>query len=339
MNCVLSDLLAPPPRLNLPVLQGSRADWHSQLARPRALVAGEVAGRRWRLAAGGQPATKLESVRIPLTLAEVPCELRLAPALLTGLRAGLPVRKSWASLTPEVQALLLEHAALPFVEALESLLDGRLRVTTLAPAEPLDYRLALRVGLDGAAELPCSLHLPADLAERVVAALERAWPGRRTSLSELPLPVERLAGWQRLTTAECRALRPGDVVMLEEARLDTCLLQLAGSWQVRAHYRPDAALHLIAPFVRTPLAAEDSIVSEQQATAFDDLPVTLQCRVGTLELTLAELQALGPGSVLALPGREEALVELVVNGRTLGRGELVALGDGVGVRVTRFIES
>jgi type III secretion protein Q len=63
-------------------------------------------------------------------------------------------------------------------------------------------------------------------------------------------------------------------------------------------------------------------------------PVTLVCEVGRLELSLQALGELAPGSVLALPGSLGRLVRLRANGQPFGQGELVWLGDSLGVRLT-----
>ena len=59
-------------------------------------------------------------------------------------------------------------------------------------------------------------------------------------------------------------------------------------------------------------------------------------KIGSLEMPLGQLRELGEGSVLTLPEGDAQRVELMVNGRCIGRGELVAIGDGLGVRLTRF---
>nr|WP_281430401.1 FliM/FliN family flagellar motor switch protein [Salinicola acroporae] len=66
------------------------------------------------------------------------------------------------------------------------------------------------------------------------------------------------------------------------------------------------------------------------------MPVQLTCELGRLELSLGELRQLGEGSVLPLERRPERAVDLVVNGRRMGRGRLIAIGDAIGVQVERL---
>jgi len=336
----LADANVAAHPLALPRLPGANAVLHSRLARYRAPGRGELPGfGSWQLTLGGPLEQDAEWRLLPLTVDGAPCELRLAPALVAQLEARLSLTRPLAQLSGAVRALLLEWAALPCLAALEALLDACIRCEASPSEVPLDYTLALRLQLAERPEQGGSLRLSAPVAERLVALLERQLPAQPATLAGLPLPVVLLAGWQRLSVAECRELQPGDVILLEDAQADACTLQLAGAWQALADYRAPGELCLRAGFTRQPFAQEHTHVSDfQPSSNLDQLPVTLHCRVGSLELTLAELQALGPGSVLRLPRPDEALVELVVNGRLLGRGELVELGDGVGVRVTRVAE-
>jgi len=60
------------------------------------------------------------------------------------------------------------------------------------------------------------------------------------------------------------------------------------------------------------------------------------CQGGSLELTLAQLRELGAGSLLQLNTPTVDGVDLMVNGRRVGQGQLVKIGDGLGVRLLSF---
>jgi type III secretion protein Q len=63
-----------------------------------------------------------------------------------------------------------------------------------------------------------------------------------------------------------------------------------------------------------------------------EVPVTFE--VDSLPLSLDALSALGPGYVIELPRRADQLaLKLVAYGRTIGTGELVTVGERLGVRV------
>ena len=66
--------------------------------------------------------------------------------------------------------------------------------------------------------------------------------------------------------------------------------------------------------------------------------VSLEAFVGEAKLTVAELNAMKPGSSLTLDAALNRAVDLKLNGVTVARGELVAVGDNFGVRLTEIAE-
>ena len=70
--------------------------------------------------------------------------------------------------------------------------------------------------------------------------------------------------------------------------------------------------------------------------AIDQVPIRLVFELGRLDLPLTEVRQLGPGYVLALAKPSESAVDIVANGRKIGHGSLMKIGDSVGVRVERL---
>lgn len=69
-------------------------------------------------------------------------------------------------------------------------------------------------------------------------------------------------------------------------------------------------------------------------SALAGVPVVLDFEVGSLSLPLGKVGAMKPGYVLQLPMRlEDARVVIRANGVRIGHGELVAVGDVLGVQV------
>jgi type III secretion protein Q len=77
------------------------------------------------------------------------------------------------------------------------------------------------------------------------------------------------------------------------------------------------------------------IMSDPKATgAADNIPVSLDFDLGSIELPLGELAALRPGYVFELAGSLEKLrVVIRANGTRVGIGELVAVGEVLGVQL------
>jgi flagellar motor switch protein FliN/FliY len=70
------------------------------------------------------------------------------------------------------------------------------------------------------------------------------------------------------------------------------------------------------------------------ATLIDSVGVAVEAFLGETAMTIAELSALSIGESIALDAPLNQIVELRVNGVAIAQGELVAIGDQFGVRIT-----
>ena len=66
------------------------------------------------------------------------------------------------------------------------------------------------------------------------------------------------------------------------------------------------------------------------------LKVSLSVSIGRSEISVAELFALKEESLLKLDKLTNEPVEIWLDSRLVGRGELVVVGDNFGVRITEF---
>ena len=68
-----------------------------------------------------------------------------------------------------------------------------------------------------------------------------------------------------------------------------------------------------------------------------DVDVKLTVEIGSTNLSLRELLALGEASVIELDRHANELLDVFVNGTLIGRGEVVTVGDKFGVRMTELV--
>jgi flagellar motor switch protein FliN/FliY len=68
-----------------------------------------------------------------------------------------------------------------------------------------------------------------------------------------------------------------------------------------------------------------------------DVPVELIVEIGRTTMTIRETLEIGPGSVIALDKLAGEPVDLLVNGKRIARGEVVAIDEEFGLRVTEVI--
>jgi flagellar motor switch protein FliN/FliY len=65
----------------------------------------------------------------------------------------------------------------------------------------------------------------------------------------------------------------------------------------------------------------------------EEIPLTISIEVGRLQMSVKQLMELAPGNILELSVHPENGVDLVVSGRCIGKGELLKIGDALGVRI------
>lgn len=301
-------------------------DLHNRLHRRRQCVGLAYRGEPLHLRWPGVAQPDQHTVTLTLTLDGEPLRLRL-PARLLDLPPAVPPGLA--------QALLAEQALLELLMPLEVSLGGRLEVAAVdeagGPALPL--RLPIDVTLGDAPTQAVELQLGAAMASRLLAQFE-ACTAVRQALDDLPLVRSVEAGWQWLTLAEWRSLVPGDVVMLEHLGDGALRLCIQAQLQARCMRRADGLQ--LQEFLQSPLETpmnNQAAVAPGADASLDDLQLQLVCQLGSSQLSLAELRELGEGSVLPLAAREPDAVDLTVNGCRVGRGQLVRIGDGLGVRI------
>ncbi len=72
---------------------------------------------------------------------------------------------------------------------------------------------------------------------------------------------------------------------------------------------------------------------QRQLASLAEVPLSIEIRIGQVTVPLAELLAMQAGSVLTLDRGLDELVEVLVAGKVIAYGEIVAVGDQLGVRI------
>jgi flagellar motor switch protein FliN/FliY len=70
-----------------------------------------------------------------------------------------------------------------------------------------------------------------------------------------------------------------------------------------------------------------------------DVEVEVTLEIGRKRMKIGDLLRLGTGQTLELDKAAGEPLEIVVNGRIIGRGEAVVLGDRYGLRITEILAS
>ncbi|MGF6483167.1 type III secretion system cytoplasmic ring protein SctQ [Paraburkholderia sp. JPY419] len=280
-----------------------------------------------------------------------------------------------AALTLAVAALLVEPLltrmmVLGFVDArLAGISRGSLASRASGPVVQLAYALADPArGATGRApeRYEHLLSLPRAALTVFDACVARISPV--PFFYDLLLPGSIVLGVKALPVATLQELSPGDVLLRalfpgfdaqilasHEAAPDPAghgapAPRAVAVWGTPGLKRLCAAVQFDGP---TPILAKEPYMSDKLDSAFVDAAATVNqaddlIRVGELELPvqfeidtvampLAQLSTLGPGYVVEFPVPfADARLRLVVHGRTIGYGELVTVGEHLGVRIIRM---
>ncbi|MBD8601330.1 type III secretion system cytoplasmic ring protein SctQ [Pseudomonas sp. CFBP 8771] len=308
----------------------------NQWLHPRAVIEFALGGHACQLAVRAWPEALDDRLDVAFSLGQDAGALYLPMGLLDSA-FGTETSTSLQQASPEQRCLLLEYLLLDLVEALEKLTTQPLQCVPEPTAEnTLPVRLGLAVS-QGAWHATLGLALDPGAAQRLLALLDTQVPRVPEHPGWLPLPVSVACGWQRLSLDELHSLAPGDVVMLDRP-CEGVLVSIAERLHAFATLIPgglrldDSPSPASFPFL-SPSSGESTMAQSPEHLAAH-LPVTLVCEVGHLEVTVQTLGALVCGSVLPLPDREGQHVMLHANGKAFGQGELVTLGEGLGVRLT-----
>ena len=67
--------------------------------------------------------------------------------------------------------------------------------------------------------------------------------------------------------------------------------------------------------------------------ALDSISLTLSVELSRLQVPLKKVLEMRPGNILDMEIPKQGFVDLIVSGKKVGQGELVKLGDVVGIRI------
>lgn len=67
-----------------------------------------------------------------------------------------------------------------------------------------------------------------------------------------------------------------------------------------------------------------------------DVRISLSVEVGRVQMPVRQVMELGPGAIIELQRSASEPVEIHANGKCIGRGEIVVVGEQFGVRITEL---
>ena len=314
-----------------------------------------IAGRQVSISLAWRPFEEHAAMsrRLLLRIDGEDAELSLARSLLDMLIASVEPSLSLDGVQSDHAAIVVEFALAEALESLEASLGLDLAVVSILPprskpesAEQPAWTFGLTV--EGLGNLTCELRLSLDQAIKMTQHLDQYSQAAQASVN-VPMMVCLRQAAVTLSVNEIRSLSPGDIILVDQVCQPdgTVIAVIAEHLVVPVELGASGGLLSSCPIRGQGSPWEWSMEKEDDAprksapdaSNIDDLPVRLVFEVGRLELSLGEIRRLAPGAVLPLMRPLDDALDIVANGRRIGSGTIVRIGDAVGVRVTRLLEN
>jgi len=91
--------------------------------------------------------------------------------------------------------------------------------------------------------------------------------------------------------------------------------------------------------IQFPNLSQDNTGPKLETDIFSNIPVTVSVELGRSQISLKEVFELTEGSIIELDRLVGEPLDLVVNGQIVAQGEVVAIDNNYGLRVTNVVSS
>ncbi|MBB4277868.1 type III secretion system cytoplasmic ring protein SctQ [Rhizobium mongolense] len=324
----------------LPEVAAAHVDALNMLARIRVAFQLSLATATIVIRPEGGTRSLAEPVELAFFIGASAGRFMIPAAALDELAPGLGVYGRIAALSPLQRNILIEEALASHLAELEDRIGEPVRPGPPDAAGECPVKLCWTIDCSG---LPhhAELHLSAAAALKIGNALGKPANDLGALTTNLVQPIHLCAGIQYLTTGEYESLRVGDIVMCEQSNAEEPFA-LIGNHLIASLRRGDSGLVLTSTWRDLRASWEHSAMSKQDTPpsghleTLADLPVQLVFEIGRAEFPLKEIARMGEGTVLHTSPSLSTPVNIMANGRLVGKGELIRIGEGLGVRVVRL---
>ncbi|MCF3641595.1 type III secretion system cytoplasmic ring protein SctQ [Rhizobium sp. TRM95111] len=247
----------------------------------------------------------------------------------------------WERLSPAVKAEVLECLLADVLERIENEIGAPLCIEDVTPLATVavEANYAFEIRWDELAFVLCGQFQP-DMMPGLTRWAGRL-PSRRLSAQTAAVCLRR--GYVVLTAGEIASLSPGDAIVVEPAVANTAVA-VTGERYLAVCARTQEGFTLTEPLLKRPTSPMRHLMTNEtldgelhglpQPSAVADIPIKLVFEAGRLELPLGELEGLGEGHIFPLDRPLGETVDIVAQGRIIGRGEIVTLDGFAAVRIT-----
>jgi type III secretion protein Q len=275
--------------------------------------------------------------------------LDLVDAIVQGNHPDIDV----AALRPADRALIVDAIENDLIDRLSHAARAEIAVVAATPLSEIDEPVDLvfqATPQAGGDSIPIGLSCHPVERERIVNAF-LACPVTREPMPELKTAVAFRCGHTTISLTEFAELEVGCGISLDDTTLSfqkivavvaerfvqTC------NWQTIKPVLDGSLLRKVDP--TTLYYTANALVNDQPKNAAQggptasvgEVPVHLVFELGRTEMPVSQLETLQAGYVFDLGKPLSQSVDILANGHRVGTGELVRLGEAIGVRVSRLV--
>lgn len=253
-------------------------------------------------------------------------------------------------MNPEYQALLLEAVLAGEIEWLEEKLRCTIELTDAGsrpnPGEASSLSIVWKEPNGGNAGI---VEFDDVRLARDVGTLLDSFASRSSlAAPDIPVPMRLIYGVASVSVSDLEGLERGDVILFpmdDNGSPRSCCL--IGGLRVAPMARTLSGWQLSGEFLPLRGSEWDFNMTDENTDAdeasedadFAELPILLVFEAGRTSMPLNEVRRLGAGSLVPLNAPADASVTIYASGKRVGRGELVRLGDGLGVRIVNIFDN
>jgi len=124
--------------------------------------------------------------------------------------------------------------------------------------------------------------------------------------------------------------------ILEDAFASAMQVKKDVSKPVRNLKSKSAESDMIAD-IQFPELTPTSVGKQLELDIFKNIPITVSVELGRAQISLKEMYELTEGSIIELERLVGEPLDLVVNGQIIAHGEVVAIDNNYGLRVTQIV--
>ncbi|MHC5232475.1 type III secretion system cytoplasmic ring protein SctQ [Brucella sp. LJL56] len=348
----LNDKLCPAVEpLRLPEIPTQHIDAVNALNRRRGPVSFSVLDRTFTLGWANYPPDARHEVSLALTTLYGSATLHIPGTLFDDWLERSDSTRGFENMQSADQTLLLEAILDNELNWLEQKLDSGIEfVGVRRRSDHHDDSLLPVVSLKSDCGRDVALTIGSDqLAQKLATLFDHATDPASLFATSVPVPLRILYGATTITLHEMKELEQDDVILPADSELHAsrscCLIgdQLAapvsavnGGWHLNDRFLPLTGSEWdfdMATERTTDNSDEDSVAG------LADIPVTLVFEAGRVALPLAEVQRLDAGALITLDAPVDNGVSIFASGKRVGRGELVKLGEKLGIRVVNIFNN